>query len=158
MPRPKKAVSPLALYCTALRLSRDLTQADLAGIAGIHESTVKNAEGDRPLAFETLALIYRTSLKGPLALSNPEWHQLVGYWLLKAVPGCIVPAELAAGVSAAAASTADGIQTREKTVLDVLSRLEPDDAATFTTLAELATGARGSRILSAIRALLELLK
>jgi len=153
MPRPKKAVSPFSLFCTLLRTNRALTQAELGSIAATCESTIKNAEGDRAIAFETLVQIYRTSLK----ITSEEWHQLVGYWLLKAAPGSIGPMELSAGITAAAASTQGGIRQREAGVLEAMSKLAPDDAATFTTLAELATGPRGSRILSAIRGILDLL-
>lgn len=78
-PRNRRTRSALALYAQALRAARGLSQEELADAAGVNVSTVKNAEGDRPIRLDTLAAVYRDGIPRQ-PLTDPEWLQLVVYW------------------------------------------------------------------------------
>jgi len=150
----KKPRSTLALACLTLRSSRGLLQVELAESAGVHVSTLKNVEGDKPVSLATLARLYRDGMKGKHRLSVEEWHKLVGYWLLREVPEGIALDALVSGASAAADGVAGAAGERQRAVLAAMAKMPEQDAETLAAVAKALTTRRGPALLAVLRGLL----
>lgn len=151
-----KPRSTLALACITLRSARGLRQVDLAESAGVHISTLKNVEGDRPVSLGTLAMIYRDGMKGKHRLTAEEWHKIVGYWLLREVPGGIALDALVTGASEAARDVDGADGERQRVVLASMAKLTEQDAETLAAIAKALTTRRGPALLAVLRGILAL--
>jgi transcriptional regulator with XRE-family HTH domain len=157
MPRRTSAASPFALFCRTLRSARGLSQEELAAGAGVHVASIKNAEGDEPVAISTVGTIYRTGLTGKNALSSEEWHQLVAYWLARQLPAnSISIADLSATLRQTGTARKSKSIDRASALARAIDSLDPAQADVFDHLAAIARKKSAPHVFAAIRAILDL--
>jgi transcriptional regulator with XRE-family HTH domain len=135
VPRRPTSSSPFSLYCRALRTSRGLTQEQLADAAGVHVSSLKNAEGDNPISLSSIRTIYRDGIPGKKALSAEEWHQLIAYWLARDLGETISLPDLTGAIRKTDAAGAETTHRQHAALLSAVDALPTDDRQLLTDLA-----------------------
>lgn len=150
------ANDPLCLYALALRKARSLTRQELADAAGASAVTLRNIEQGRAIAIRSLAEVY-FSLKGKLALTDPEKHQLIAYWIQRHVPELTLSGITPALHSVKASATATH-SARSAAYTAALDHLPAQDSAALETLTKIATTKKAAPVFAVLRPLLALFR
>jgi transcriptional regulator with XRE-family HTH domain len=155
---PSRDKSPLTHLCRAIRTARNLSQEELAALAGVDVSTLKNAEGNRSISVSTLATIYRQGLTGQLALTEEQWHDLLAAWIARDLPPDVTVSapKLAAALEKHGTASAGAKAQRHADLLRAVEDLASTDAALILDLVKAIAGKKGPTILTLLRALRDL--
>lgn len=157
MPLHSRSRGALALFCASLRVARGLTQEELAGLAGVHTSTIKNVEADRDVSIRALGQVYRDGLTGKKRLTSGEWHLLIAHWLQREFPGGVQSEALAGAVREAESGKVSAHDARVSAIAAELQKLAPEDAQVVEDFTRAVAGKKGAALIAAVRVVMRLL-